>query len=178
MWNERRCTACEVDWLLHALLNIKRLIAFFFSFESARSFTLPFTLYVHPGQTSLLMPDHPAPLWDTSKSQGWFSLYEAEKAALHWDSWDMAVSPFSLSAASSWISGIHRHWGSSMFACIWKTGWLLGMNTLKQLLNFASETELFPKADKSEREIKVLKESEKWWGVLLFLQNILHVTYF
>lgn len=52
------------------------------------------------------------------------------------------------------------------------------MNTPKQLLNFASETELFPKADKSEREIKVLKESEKWWGVLLFLQNILHVTYF
>lgn len=45
---ERKYIVCEVDGLLHTLLNIKRLTAFFFNHESARSFTLPLTILLSP----------------------------------------------------------------------------------------------------------------------------------
>lgn len=124
--------------------------------------------YFHLRQTSFLMSNYAIPPWDTSKSQGWFSLHEPGKVTLHWDSWDIAVSSFSLSAAPSWMSGIHRHWGRIMFAWILKTGCLLGMNTLQQLLNFAAlKAKLIPKAAKTKREIKLcLAHQFRIWLVL------------
>lgn len=47
MWTERKYTACEVDWLLHALLNIRRLVGFF-SYQSAKSLTFPPTILLSP----------------------------------------------------------------------------------------------------------------------------------
>lgn len=115
------------------------------------------------------MPDHPALLWDTSKPQGWFSIYEAEKAALHRDSWDIAVSPFSLSAAPSWISGIQTL--REKYVCLhFKNRLIAGYEypaTVAQLC--LCETEQFPKADKSKREIKVLLAHQfRIWYVVGF----------
>lgn len=93
-----------------------------------------------------------------------------EKLTLRWDSWDVAVSSFSLSAAPSWMSGIHRHRGRIMFAWILKTGYLRGMNTLQRLLNFVSlKAKVIPEATKNRREIKLLLAHHfRIWLVLEF----------
>lgn len=111
MWMERKYIACEVDRLLHTLLNVKRLIAFFSAMKAQDLLLYRLVFCFHPCQIPFRMPNRPVPPWDIGKTWGWFSLYETEKLTPRRDSWDIAVSSSSLSAAPSWMSGIHRHWG-------------------------------------------------------------------
>lgn len=139
----KKYIACETDGLLYTSLNWKA-YCFFFTPKSGSS--LCHLLFFHPCQIPFQMSNQASPLWDIGKTRGWFSLYETEKLTLCWDSWGIAVSSFSLSAAPSWMSGIHRYWGRLMFAWILKAGCLLGMNeypaTVAQLCLLKSKSNL------------------------------------
>lgn len=146
-------------FILHSTLKS---LLLFFTLKNESSL-YPLLFYFHPCQIPFLMSNQPSPPWDTGKTWGWFSLYETEKLTLCWDSWDIAVSSFSLSAAPSWMSGIHRHWGRLMFAWILKAGCLLGMNTLQQLLNFASwKVKAIPAATKKQKRNQAILQFRVW----------------
>lgn len=149
---ERKCGNVWNWWIASYFTQHQKAYCFYSLLKVEVVLLYHLLFYFHPCQIPFLMSNQPAPPWDTGKTWGWFSLYETEKLTLCWDSWDIAISSFSLSVAPSCMSGIHRHWGRLMFVWILKVGCLLGMNTLQQLLNFASwKVKAIPVATKKQK---------------------------
>lgn len=82
MQMERKYIACEVDRLLHILVNVKRLIGFFFfSHQSTRSLTFTLTVLLSPMPDTI--SDDQSLCYPLRYQQDWFPLYETEKSTLH-----------------------------------------------------------------------------------------------